>query len=144
MAGNFSIGTITVPPAALTIGTGKNFRSYNSFTDASNGEWYEVTWASNVATLGTNKNGTGTARAMALRTGGTELARLFTNGDMRQGTGTAIATNATGGFLMIACCAGAPTGTPANAGSGQIPLVYDTTNNKLWAYNGAWKGVALT
>lgn len=27
---------------------------------------------------------------------------------------------------------------------GTVPSVYDTTNNRLYVYNGAWKSVALT
>ena len=52
----------------------------------------------------------------------------------------ALATNATSGFLYIPTCAGTPTGTPA-AKTGTVPLIYDTTNNILYIYNGgAWKG----
>lgn len=49
----------------------------------------------------------------------------------------------TDGFLYLPTCAGAPSGTPT-AYTGRVALVYDTTNNKLMAYNGAWKGVTLT
>lgn len=55
----------------------------------------------------------------------------------------AVATNATDGFLYIASCAGTPTGTPT-AFTGRVAMVYDTTNNKFYIYNGAWKGVTLT
>lgn len=63
-------------------------------------------------------------------------------GDVIVGGG--IITTATDGFLYIPSCSGAPSGTPANAGNGTIPIVYDSTNNKLYAYNGAWKSVTLT
>lgn len=55
----------------------------------------------------------------------------------------ALATSATDGFLYIPTCAGAPTGTPT-AHAGTVALVFDTTDNKLYAYNGAWKSVALS
>ena len=55
----------------------------------------------------------------------------------------AVATNATDGFLYIATCAGTPTGTPT-ARSGRAPLVYDSSNNKLYVYNSAWRGVTLS
>jgi len=55
----------------------------------------------------------------------------------------ALSTTATDGFVYIPTCAGAPTGTPT-AQTGTVALVYDTTNNKLYVYNTAWKSVALT
>lgn len=52
---------------------------------------------------------------------------------------SAIATNATGGFLYVAGCAGTPTGTPTSF-TGRVPIVVDTTNNKLYFYSGgAWR-----
>ncbi len=45
------------------------------------------------------------------------------------GTGAALATNATSGFLQIPTMAGAPSGTVGAAG--QAALVYDSTNKKL-------------
>jgi hypothetical protein len=51
-------------------------------------------------------------------------------------------TSATAGFLFIPSCAGAPTGVPASIPSNRIALMYDRTNNKLYAYNGAWKSTA--
>ena len=50
----------------------------------------------------------------------------------------AIATNATNGFLYVTACAGTPTGVPT-AKTGRIPIVADSTNNKLYIYSGgAW------
>lgn len=54
----------------------------------------------------------------------------------------ALATDATDGFLYIPSCAGAPTGTPTTK-TGRIPIVYDTTNERLYAYNGGWVSVTL-
>jgi hypothetical protein len=51
----------------------------------------------------------------------------------------ATATNANDGFLYIPTCAGTPTGTPTTY-TGRVALIYDTTNNKMYVYNTAWKG----
>jgi hypothetical protein len=59
------------------------------------------------------------------------------------GTGAAIATGATAGFIMIPGMAGTPSGAPTAAGAGAVPFVYDTSANKLWAYNGSWRSVTL-
>ncbi|MFH1968138.1 MAG: hypothetical protein ABIJ84_02025, partial [bacterium] len=63
-------------------------------------------------------------------------------------TGTAVATDATVGFLYIPTSAGAQTGTPVADTTGTSPIVYDTTNNRLYVYNPtgtpAWKYIAIT
>ena len=59
------------------------------------------------------------------------------------GTGAALATNATGGFTCLPTCAGVPTGTPANVPTGCVAMVMDTTNFKLYVYMGGWKAVTL-
>lgn len=63
-------------------------------------------------------------------------------GNVAVDNGGALATTATGGFLGIPTCAGTPTGVPANVPTGSVAMVYDTTNNKLYVYNGAWKASA--
>jgi hypothetical protein len=76
----------------------------------------------------------------------TNLTLRFTvdgAGNVVVGTG-ALATNATDGFLYIPTCAGAPTGTPT-AKTGRVPIVFNTTDNKLHVYDGGWLAtVALT
>lgn len=57
--------------------------------------------------------------------------------------GAALATTATNGFVYIPNCAGAPTGVPATLPTGATPMVYDTTNHKIWFYDAGWKGVAV-
>jgi hypothetical protein len=79
-----------------------------------------------------------------------QIATTVNSGAIGAGT---LPTTATTGFGFLPTCAGAPTGvpvpplgTPAGitlAQCGSVPCVFDTTNNKLWIYNGAWKGVVL-
>ena len=54
---------------------------------------------------------------------------------------SALATNATTGHFYVPTSAGAPTGVPATK-TGQVALQYDSTNEKLYVYNGAWKATA--
>ncbi|BAU40038.1 hypothetical protein [Ralstonia phage RSP15] len=65
-----------------------------------------------------------------------------TDGDIALGL-SAPAVGATKGFLQIPKMAGKPTGTPASVQTGYSPIVHDTTNNRLWLWNGsAWLGTA--
>lgn len=57
----------------------------------------------------------------------------------------AIATSDTGPFVVLPHCAGTPTGVPsASFTATSASLVYDTSANKLWVYNGSWRSVTLT
>ena len=68
-------------------------------------------------------------------------ASAFTSRFSIDGTGNviigsaAVATTATNGFLYVTGCAGTPTGTPTSK-TGRVPIVVDTTNNKLYFYSG--------
>ena len=59
---------------------GQTFRLYNTFTDASNHERLSLRWASNVAIIGTEKAGTGSARNLEFQTDGTTRMGLSTAG----------------------------------------------------------------
>jgi hypothetical protein len=66
-------------------------------------------------------------------------------GSVAIGAGTAIATTAAGPFLMLPFGAGPPTNTVPNGAPLGKAMYYDTTNNKLWVFNGGvWRGVVLT
>ena len=58
----------------------QTFRLYNTFTDASNYERAKMEWASNVLRIGTEKAGTGTARALEFQTDGTTRLTIATDG----------------------------------------------------------------
>lgn len=57
------------------------------------------------------------------------------------GKASALATDATHGFLFIPTCAGTPTGVPTTR-AGHVAFVFDTSNNKLYVYDGGWIGTA--
>lgn len=55
--------------------------------------------------------------------------------------GAALATTATTGFFYVPACAGTPTGVPV-AQAGLVPIVFDSTGGKLYAYTGgSWVAV---
>jgi hypothetical protein len=63
------------------------------------------------------------------------------NNNATAGNG-ALVTTATDGFLYIPTMAGAPTGVPTTK-TGYVATVYDTTNERLYVYNGAWVSAVL-
>lgn len=79
----------------------QTFRIYNTFTDSSNYERAKLAWESNVLRIGTEKLGTGSARALELQTDGTTRLTISTTGNITLGT-------ATGTRLFFANAAGAP------------------------------------
>lgn len=104
--------------------TAQTFRVTRSYTDASNFSWLTHKWNTTTAVIHAEGAGTGSDGSVAFND-------------------AALATNATVGFMMIPSCAGTPSGTPADIPTGQIPLVWDSTNLKLYAYTaGAWRASA--
>ncbi len=89
------------------------------------------------------------ANAVGYGQGGANSANAIittaTNGCVEIGAAGALATNATAGFLSPPSCAGTPTGTVANVSTGKVPMVVDTTGNKVWfqVSAGVWKGVVI-
>lgn len=71
----------------------------------------------------------------------TEKMRIDSLGNKVLTSQSALNTAATDGFVYIPTCAGTPTGVPT-AYTGSVAIIYDTTNNKLAIYNGAWKQTA--
>jgi hypothetical protein len=68
--------------------TAQAVRIYNTWTDASNGEWLTLNAASNIFHIGATKNGSGTARVMQLDYGGTTTSAIsipITSGDITFG-----------------------------------------------------------
>jgi hypothetical protein len=54
-------------------------------------------------------------------------------------SGSAIATNATNGFVYLPVAAGVPTGTPATSYTGAMPIQFDSTNENFYYYLSSWK-----
>mgnify|MGYP001563031318 CR=1 FL=1 len=82
-----------------------------------------------------------TATIVTLASGGT----VQSVGNYTLGAGTALATNATVGHIMIPSCAGVPTASVIGATGGNIPMVVDTTNYRLYFLlpSGVWRQAAL-
>jgi hypothetical protein len=74
------------------------------------------------------------------RVAATQRLNIDSSGNVYGAVGAA---NMAAGFFHIPTAAGAPSGVPSNPG-GRVPMYYDSTNNKLYIYNGAWKSVTLT
>lgn len=66
----------------------QSFRVYNTYTDASNYERAKFAWSSNVLQIGTEKLGTGVARAFALQTDGTNRMLISATGNVGINTST--------------------------------------------------------
>lgn len=95
-----------------------------------------------------NISGDGTVQLMGATScgiygGGVEGFRVDSNGNAICAAETVIANAATNGFVYLRTVAGAPTGVPT-AITGHAATLFDTTNSKLWVYNGSWKGVVVT
>jgi hypothetical protein len=60
----------------------QTFRIYNTFTDASNYERGKFAWESNVLRIGTEKDGTGSARALEFQTDGVTRVTISTAGTL--------------------------------------------------------------
>jgi hypothetical protein len=74
----------------------QTFRIYNTFTDASNYERGKIEWASNVLRIGTEKLGSGTARALEFQTDGTTRLTISDTGAVTLNT-----TNSTLAFSTV-------------------------------------------
>jgi hypothetical protein len=150
--GNVGIGTaspgtrlhvLASAPAIATIASSNATQGYIQFNYNSTTTFGYIGNGTSVVNGGANgdfslRSDTG---VISFATGGnTERMRIDSSGNVYAASGT---TGMTNGFFYIPGAAGAPTGTPT-AVTGRVPMYYDTTNNKFYVYNGAWKQVALT
>lgn len=110
IGGDVNLIRYTANGAALRNGTtAQGLRIYNTYTDASNGEWGMLGWldAANNFIIGTNKNGTGVARQLVLRVGGSDVVFFDTSlnavfaGQIRT-TGNGFVSPAATGYYFLA------------------------------------------
>jgi len=93
---------------------------------------------------GLNISSANASGQIGIYTGGTAAANQVIKIDQNKNvilnaSGAALATNATNGFAYISTCAGTPTGVPATLPTGALPMVIDSTNNKMYIYSsGSW------
>jgi hypothetical protein len=81
------------------------------------------------------------AGALRLHSYGAGTLVSDSSGNITASSASAVATNATDGFLYIPTCAGIPTGTPTTV-TGLAPMVVDSVNNKLYIYaGGVWRAM---
>lgn len=104
-------------------------------TNAGNIQWFGSGDTAEDGEISYSRN----TRAMTFKVAATNRVRITSAGSLLCQVQGALATTATDGFLYVPSCAGTPTGVPT-AQTGMIPLVYDSTNNILYAYSGgAWR-----
>lgn len=83
--------------------------------------------------------GSGLTDGSTINTASYQRLTVDGTGNIIPGTG-ALATNATMGFSYIETCPGTPTGVPT-AATGRSAMVWDSTNDKLYVYDGGWQQV---
>lgn len=91
------------------------------------------------ATLTVAASITGDA-TLTLPASGTVVS-ITSTGDTAVGGGLLL-TTAVAGFLYVDTCSGTPTGVPTGS-TGRVPLVFDTSTDKLYIYNGSWKSTTV-
>lgn len=143
-------GTYLLSEAANTLAlrnstNAQSLRVYGTYTDASNYTRVSLGNVGGVLTLLANGAGTGGAPDFYLDT-----RRLFIdiNGNRAWAVSAARtlypaytqSTTMTDGFLNISGAAGAVTGVPTTTTG--FPIYYDSTNNKIYVYNGSWRSTA--
>jgi hypothetical protein len=131
-----SSGLLTLGGGALNVNSGGSSSSFS--VSAGSYNFYSVQYNTGFAQFSTN----GTLQILT-GSGFAEAMRFDANSNVVIGN-AALATSATNGFLYIPTCAGTPSGVPT-AFTGRVPIIFDTTGNKIWVYDGGWlQTAALT
>ncbi|HQR20124.1 MAG TPA: hypothetical protein PKV98_04620, partial [Burkholderiaceae bacterium] len=116
-------------------GTVSALRCYNASNPDAAG-YVTIGVAGTNAFVNSTNNG-GTTQPLRFQIDGTSAIEIPTNRDVTLGPSGAV-TTMVAGFPYLPAVAGTPTGVPT-ARAGFVPFVYDSTNNKLYVYNGGWK-----
>ena len=127
-------GMASLTNNGLTVGSSNDVQIGSTFNSAGN----DLTAVRITVTDTASAAG---AKAISVGIGATTVFRVPKEGGVIT-QGAVLATSATRGFAYLPTCAGAPSGVP-NAETGCAAMVYDTTNNKIWFYNGSWRGVVV-
>jgi len=140
--GTDTISILTGTNARVSVSNGINTKSLDSINGvmvtAGAVGWFVTADAATSAHIGFLTSGGN--RYTFTDTSGVEIFNVRLDSSVISGSKVALATNATTGFLYIPTCAGTPTGTPSSY-TGKVAFVYDTTNNKIYVYDGSWIGV---
>lgn len=136
-------GSVSAPTISFSLDQNTGF--YSPSTDS--GRMYFASQGANTFRIVGDSNSiqivNGSA-VLSLQHNGTNSLVTTTAGQLAFAS-AALATNATTGFMCIPTCAGAPSGTPASIPTGQVPMIFDSTNNQIYIYDGGWlKTAALT
>lgn len=129
----FDSSNAIIKPTATTVGTTFTINAGAGLSGNNPG--------GNLQLGGGNAQGSGQGGHVQLLGGSTSTGNV---GGVYLGRGNLGLTSANDGFVYITSVAGTPTGTPVTQVSSSIAMVYDRTNNKLYAYNGSWKSVTLS
>lgn len=115
--------------AAGTIGqrngtNAQTFRLYNTFTNASNGEWLNTNWSSNVCTIVPQANGSGSVRPLVVRHPAITLATLPTASAAGAGARSVVSDSTvamSGNFGAVV----------TGGGSNVVPIISDGTDWRI-------------
>lgn len=134
-------GITNVPIIPDGTGGQSGFSVHNG-SDPDNAGYGQVAIDTTKVAFVSSKKGTGAYLPAQFFTSDLQRLEIDVNGSIAPGT-AALATNATSGFIYMTTSAGAPTGAPT-AKTGRVAFHYDTTNNRFYIYNGAWRSVLLS
>jgi len=126
-AGGFDVRLFRDAAGVLALRNSANpqtSRIYNTWTNASQGEWFEVSWADNICTITTKANGLGTTRPLIIKYPSVTLASLPLASSVGAGARSFISdsTNPMAGFVGEIVSGG---------GSFKVPVHSDGSNWRI-------------